>query len=115
VVVPLPSTAADNLDQENVEPLESVDEPVITALEQSQLHSVSMPVKKCKRGRPKGTDKSLNVKFGTKRRSRSKPLQKQDQPMLRLLLFTLKSQVMPHTLSCLYRNDRQLVQDYRRA
>jgi len=66
VVVPLPSTAADNLDQENVEPLESVDEPVITALEQSQLHSVSMPVKKCKRGRPKGTDKSLNVKFGTK-------------------------------------------------
>ena len=72
VVVPLPSTAADNLDQENIEPLESVDEPVISVLEQSQLHSVSMPVKKCKRGRPKGTDKSLNVKFGTKR-----PKQKQ--------------------------------------
>jgi len=42
VVVPLPSTAADNLDQENIEPLESVDEPVITTLEQSQLHSVNI-------------------------------------------------------------------------
>jgi len=73
----------------------------------SSLKNVTVPVARRCRGRPKGTDKSLNVKYGTREANRKKPAHNRKLPVADATAQPLSCSASDNCAECGLRDPRK--------